>query len=87
MPTYQVTCHICGQEKWPTLPSRPDTYVCVLCTAAGPARATKRREHRHRTSPGTESLAQGRERTGQPPPRPQRRAHFSLAVPFQECLG
>lgn len=31
MPTFQVTCSNCNEEKWPTLPERPTTYVCVLC--------------------------------------------------------
>lgn len=39
MQTYQVTCHECGEQKWPYLAVKPATYVCVLCqSGAGAAR-------------------------------------------------
>ncbi len=33
--TYEVVCEKCGRKKWPTLPEKPTTYVCVLCLLPG----------------------------------------------------
>ena len=43
MPTLEIRCTRCGNLKWPTLPDRPEHYVCVLCRAMPPAEGPKRR--------------------------------------------
>jgi hypothetical protein len=35
--SWQVTCAVCGQERWPTAVARPAAYVCVGCQATPPA--------------------------------------------------
>jgi hypothetical protein len=44
MPTYQVTCSECGGERWPTLPDRPDRYVCARCASQTTAQRAASRE-------------------------------------------
>ena len=32
MPTYRLTCAVCGAPKWPVLARRPEgLWVCALC--------------------------------------------------------
>jgi hypothetical protein len=51
MPTYQVTCSACGEKRWPTLPDRPDRYVCALCTSKPVhPQSPERREARQRAA-------------------------------------
>jgi hypothetical protein len=35
--SWQVTCTVCGEERWPTAVERPLAYVCVRCQATSPA--------------------------------------------------
>ena len=56
MPTYQVTCAECHEDRWPVLPERPTRYVCARCTATPAATKAarkiatrKRQESRRRT--------------------------------------
>lgn len=44
MPTYQVTCAWCGEDRWPTLPERPRSYTCVRCLAVPENVRQRRRE-------------------------------------------
>ena len=44
MPTYQVRCARCGNEKWPVLRERPMRYVCALCAPQGLTRAAPLRD-------------------------------------------
>jgi hypothetical protein len=55
MPTYQMTCDRCGEDRWPMLPERPARYTCVRCLATPLAvharraiATTKRQETRQR---------------------------------------
>jgi hypothetical protein len=42
--TYQVTCSECGEVRWPYLPERPDTYVCVRCKSGVGSVGSAKRE-------------------------------------------
>ena len=33
---WQVTCTVCGEERWPTAVEHPPAYVCVRCQATSP---------------------------------------------------
>ena len=44
METYEVTCASCGKQKWPRLPERPKTYICVLCRSVPENVRQKRRQ-------------------------------------------
>ncbi len=34
---WQVTCTVCGEERWPTAIERPTAYVCTRCGSTPPA--------------------------------------------------
>lgn len=60
MPTWQVPCAVCGEDRWPVLPARPTRYECVRCRAVPPetrarrvARARQAVRTRRQTAPGT----------------------------------
>lgn len=37
--TYQVTCHLCHNDKWPYLSAPPPIpYTCALCLGTSPRR-------------------------------------------------
>lgn len=37
--TWEVTCSVCREPRWPAAATRPDPYVCVRCrSGAGQAR-------------------------------------------------
>ncbi len=44
MQTYEVTCSVCGELRWPRLPERPTTYTCGRCTSAPPEKRQARVE-------------------------------------------
>lgn len=66
MQTYQVTCRVCGEDRWPHLVERPDEYTCVRCRSEPPGtrqarvdaaqRASRTRKSRPRT-PGDSERA------------------------------
>ena len=33
--TYEIECSSCHELKWPSLPSKPTSYVCRLCVSRG----------------------------------------------------
>ena len=78
MPTYQVACAQCGEDRWPTLPERPDEYICARCVAVGPEGSPKGRARRgkppqrHPGRPGGVRKAPlgGKEGVDSPPPPP-----------------
>jgi len=61
--TYQVTCSECGELRWPYLPERPTTYVCVRCQSgvgaakreAGRKTAKARKSRRSQLQAATET--------------------------------
>lgn len=59
MPTYAVRCATCGEDRWPTLPDRPDRYVCARCVAVGPATVAERKEAGQRSA-ATRKARQGK---------------------------
>jgi hypothetical protein len=70
--TYQVTCSECGELRWPYLPERPDTYVCVRCQSG--VGAAKREAGPGRRLRG-ESRAVASYRQQQRPPRRHAKLH------------
>lgn len=56
MPTYALTCTVCGEPRWPQLAVRPAKYICTRCTVTGPTKVVARRERgiaRSKPRPGT----------------------------------
>lgn len=50
MSTVEVRCAKCGEKKWPTLPERPEHYICVLCRAVTSEQREKRLETGRRSA-------------------------------------
>jgi hypothetical protein len=47
---WQVTCTVCGEERWPTAVERPTAYVCVRCQATPPETRAGRRAAAQKTA-------------------------------------